>query len=125
MTICVAQATLIAALAAPGFSLSWTHSVEKTTWTEEWRVEGDRLKAVSASVEGSGAGIDVPDGARMTPEGWIYQPSLPPLPELVLGSSGATGSGWRLCTPEQCLEIGEDEGQPVRIFVADDGRGCE
>ena len=49
MTLCIVQATLIAALAAPGFSLSWTHSVEKTTWTEEWRVEGDRLKAVSAA----------------------------------------------------------------------------
>ena len=54
MSLCIASAGSIMTLLAGSFSLSWTHSVEKTTWMERWQVEGDRLALVWASVEGSG-----------------------------------------------------------------------
>ena len=46
MSLCIASAGSIMTLLAGSFSLSWTHSVEKTTWMERWQVEGDRLALV-------------------------------------------------------------------------------
>ena len=32
MMLCIAAAGIITALATPSFTLSWTHSVERTQW---------------------------------------------------------------------------------------------
>ena len=56
MSLCIATGGQILALVASSFTLSWTHSVEKTEWIEHWQVEDSRLNLVSASVQGSGAG---------------------------------------------------------------------
>jgi hypothetical protein len=69
------------------FQLSWTHSVQQTRWTEEWSVTAGGLVAVTASVEGSGAGMEVPDGAVRDDGGWRWTPDLPPQPRLVLAAS--------------------------------------
>lgn len=64
MPVCIAVAgALVAALATEGFSLVWSHSVEKTEWREEWRVEGSRLRLAEAAVRGSGAGMEPPTDA--------------------------------------------------------------
>lgn len=118
MSLCIAASGTILTLAASAFSLSWTHSVEKTNWAEEWIVQSHRLVLVQASVEGSGAGISLPDDAVRTGEGWTYKPGLPPLERLTLASSGATASAWTLCTATHCIELGGSQGDPITIWSA-------
>ena len=114
MGICIGGAAT-AFLAASTFTLSWTHSVEKTRWHEVWRVAPAGLELVEARIRGSGAGMEPPPGARLEDGWWVYRPTVAPVPALVLAASGATGSGWRLCADGECREIGGGAGAPVRI----------
>lgn len=116
--LCVATAGQVLALAATTFTLSWTHSVERTSWVERWQIAGDFLQLEAAQVEGPGAGIYLPEDARRTASGWSYRPRLPPLPRLTLAASGATGAGWSLCTDLDCVELGDAPGVPIEIWAA-------
>jgi len=119
--LCIASAGALTALMATSFSLSWTHSVELTQWREEWRVSGERLALVRASVEGPGAGIAVPPDAVWENGRWTYVPELPPLASLDLAASGATPSPWTLCPDAgQCLTLGQDPGAAIRLWAAPD-----
>lgn len=115
MSLCVVAAGKTTVLAASLFTLSWTHSVEKTRWEEDWRVTPAGLEIVAARVKGSGAGMEPPEGAVLRDGWWTYVPSLPALPSLVLAASGATKSGWRLCAGETCLDLGAEAGGPVSL----------
>src|SRR5688500_11742053 len=42
MSFCLAAAGLAVEIVAASFTLAWTHTIEKTVWEEDWRVEGDR-----------------------------------------------------------------------------------
>lgn len=117
MTLCIATGGTVLALAASTFTLSWVHSVEKTRWDEHWQVADERLEVVEARVRGSGAGIDLPENARSTPDGWIYRPERTPIPRLLLAASGATPSGWTLCAADRCLELAAEPGEPVAIWA--------
>ncbi len=66
MSLCIAAAGKIMTLAATSFTLSWTHSVEKTEWVEQWQVVHGGLQVISARVHGSGAGVALPDDAVLT-----------------------------------------------------------
>jgi hypothetical protein len=112
---CVVIAAKTVALATMSFTLSWTHSVEKTQWQEDWRVTATGLRLVKARVRGSGAGMDPGEGAELVDGWWQWSPSLPDIPALYLAASGATGAGWTLCSGAQCLPIGEEAGAPVII----------
>lgn len=79
MSLCIAAGGKLIALAATAFSLNWTHSVEKTVWSENWIVQGNALKVVEASVEGSGAGIELPETAVLRDGRWVYAPQLAPI----------------------------------------------
>lgn len=117
--LCIASAGTVAALVASSFTLSWTHSVEKTQWREDWVVAGAQLQLTGASVQGPGAGIAVPPDAVWAEGRWSYVPSLPPIPELVLAASGMTPSPWQLCLPDgTCRLLGEEAGTPARIWAA-------
>jgi len=116
--LCIATSGTLLALATSSFTLSWTHSVERTEWRETWRIAGDRLQLIEAIVEGPGAGIALTDGAVMTAGGWVYKPAVPPLPRLVLAASGATLSGWRLCAAGECHDLGTVAGTPVELWAA-------
>ncbi len=116
MSVCILAAGKTLVLAAAAFTLSWTHSVEKIRWTEHWRVTPAGLVVEQARVEGSGAGMDPPDGSVFRNGGWDYKPKLPPQPKLVLAASGATGGGWLVCVEGQaCLTLGEKAGPPISI----------
>jgi hypothetical protein len=117
VSLCLSAAGLAVTIAAQSFSLSWTHTVEKTEWREEWRVEEDRLRLVRASVKGSGAGIDPPEGAALEDGAYVWRPSLPPLPALTLRRAPQAGD-WRLCAAGRCAPLGDWLGRdsdPVRL----------
>lgn len=116
MSLCVVAGARTVALAATAFTLSWTHSVEKTEWREDWRLTPAGLELVAARVKGSGAGIDPPEGAVLEDGWWVYAPAVAPLPRLVLAASGATVSGWSLCAQDACMDIGgEEAGEAVVV----------
>ena len=121
--ICVAAAGKTLALAAMTFTLSWTHSVEKITWTEHWKLAPAGFVATSASVEGSGAGMDPPDGSRLVGDRWVYRPKLPPQKRLLLAASGATVSGWKICSGGHCNVVGKTAGKPIVVSRCDDPGG--
>ena len=106
MGFCLLAGGKTVAFAAAAFTLSWTHSVEKTRWEEHWRVVPGGLQVVQARVRGSGAGMDPPDGSSFKDGWWTYVPRVPALRRLVLASSGATGGGWTLCTKDRCTVVG-------------------
>lgn len=105
MSLCLAAPLLALTLAAETFTLAWTHSVEKTEWQERWRVQGETLVLAESRVRGSGAGMEPPEGAVLQDGWWAYRADLT-VPRLRLAASGATASGWRLCTDaDGCREL--------------------
>lgn len=115
MPVCLIAAGKAAIVAASAFTLSWTHSVQKTQWQEDWRLTSAGLELVEARVKGSGAGMEPPDHALLRDGWWVYAPSLPAQPRIVLARSGATGAGWTLCGEAGCDDIGAEAGEPVVI----------
>jgi hypothetical protein len=63
MSLCLAAGALVVALGGDEITLRWRHSVQKTLWEEVWRDTPGGLRLIEARVEGSGAGMDPPDGA--------------------------------------------------------------
>lgn len=121
MSLCIlAGATKTATLAVTAFTLSWTHSVEKTQWREEWRLTPAGLHLVEARVKGSGAGIDPPEGAILQDGWWVYAPAVAPMPRLALAASGATVSGWSLCAEGTCLTLGAQAGETITLEACAD-----
>ncbi|MFZ5751393.1 MAG: DUF1850 domain-containing protein [Pseudomonadota bacterium] len=112
---CLSVGALALHLATGAFTLEWTHSVERIPWREEWRVEAGGLRLVRAAVRGSGAGMEPGEGARLVGGWWVWEPDRPPVPELDLAASGATGAGWRLCADGACRELGAAAGAAIRI----------
>ena len=104
MGLCLATAGVVKSLAVASFMLTWTHSVEKTEWQEDWRVTPQGLEIVEARVKGSGAGMEPPPDARLV-DGWFrWKPKLSVLPEVALGQSGMAGE-WRLCAEGTCQTL--------------------
>ena len=114
--ICIVAGAKTMAIAATTFSLAWTHSVEKTRWEEHWRAGPEGLTVTEGRIEGSGAGMEPPDDARLENGAYIYSLDRQPIPELVLAASGGTGSGWRFCADgSACIDLGEVASAPIRI----------
>lgn len=113
--LCILAGSKATVLTATVFTLSWTHSIEKTRWEEDWRVTPAGLTIVEARVKGSGAGMEPPEGSVLRNGWWAYAPKLPARPSVLLASSGATGGGWKLCAGETCLDLGARSGEPVTL----------
>ncbi len=106
MSLCVVGAKTLV-LAASAFTLSWTHSVQKTVWEEDWRVEQGGLRIVAARVEGSGAGMEAGEGATFDGRFWRWKPDLPLLPKVLLRRSDAVPQGWKLCADGMCRAVAD------------------
>jgi hypothetical protein len=113
MSLCILAAGKTVTLAVAAFTLSWTHSVERTRWEEDWRVTPSGLQVVEARIKGSGAGMEPPQGAVLRQEWWTYAPAVAPQRRLVLAASGATGDGWTLCTVQGCRTLGTAAGGSI------------
>jgi len=72
MALCLTTAVTSIKLLVTAFTLVWTHSIEKIDWQEQWQVQPDGLQLLAATVRGSGAGMEVPDGAVWHDGAWTY-----------------------------------------------------
>jgi hypothetical protein len=119
MALCILSAGITKALTVSLFSLSWTHSVQKTEWREDWAVTPAGLVLRQAAVKGSGAGMEPGADAVLKDGWWVWHPTLAPRPSLALAASGMTPGGWTLCHPGGCMEIGTKAGEDVLL------QGCD
>lgn len=104
--LCLAVATsIVATLPVERFTLSWTHSVERVAWEEDWRVDpaSHNLVLVESRLHGSGAGMDPPEGAVLRNGVW-HGPGGLVVPRLRLALSEFTDD-WRLCTDDGCRPL--------------------
>lgn len=124
MSTCLMAGAVALMLTGDAFQLSWTHSVEKTGWQEEWRIEAGHLHLTRAAIKGSGAGMEPGPDAVLKNGWWVWVPDLPPQPQIFIGASGATGAGWQICDPgssaDDCMTIGEQPGPPIRLAPCND-----
>ena len=126
MSLCVFIAGKSAAcLAGLLFSLSWTHSVEKTEWVEYWQIKDEQLVLNETFVKGSGAGIDPAPNAVLD-NGWYrWAPETPVrVPAISLANSELTPDNWMLCALDpvtyktgECIDFAKFEDRGVESFT--------
>lgn len=119
MTACLMVGAVAMTLAQPLFTLSWTHSVERTEWRETWGISAGALQLRHAAVRGSGAGMEPGEGVRLRDGWWEWAPDLT-VPDLRLAASGATGAGWTLCFDGTCHQIAELAGAGITLAPCPD-----
>jgi len=110
--LCVAVAGLLVGLGWPDFTLAWTHTIEKTVWEEDYQVTGSGLRLVAARIKGSGAGMEVPDGAVRAGDAWVYRPASREVPALLLARAPEAGD-WSLCRAGRCIRLADLVGAAV------------
>ncbi|MCL1115604.1 DUF1850 domain-containing protein [Shewanella basaltis] len=106
-----------AQMPAEQITLSWTHTIEKIRWAEDYRILPNGFILEQARVKGSGAGMEIPADAVLKNGSWQYQPKLPVLPMLKLGRTPEAGD-YRLCvssanTEQQCHLMSFWVGEPT------------
>ncbi|WP_333803649.1 DUF1850 domain-containing protein [Sulfurospirillum sp.] len=106
MALCMSAGAMSATLFVHSFTLSWMHSVEKIRWEEQWQIENQSLHVISASVRGSGAGMEPPPDAVLREGAWHYTPSIAPLRELRLAHSPFTKE-YELCFDGMCYPLSD------------------
>ncbi len=106
MSLCLAAGAVSAVLAANAFTLSWTHSIEKVRWEEDWRIEAGQLVITEARIRGSGAGMEPPAGSVLKNGSWHYRPALSPQATLRLTHSPYT-AGYELCVEGRCRPLAD------------------
>ena len=88
---------------SPAFTLTWMHSIEKTQWQEYWQVvtrPKPHLRLVSARIETSGAGMEIPDNAVWRNGGYDYTVNQD-LDSVTLSHSPFTQQA-QLCVGQDC-----------------------
>lgn len=132
--VCMGLAGLVwAELPQADFTLAWTHTVEKVRWEEDYRATPDGLLLEEARIEGTGAGMEVPDHAVLRDGAWHYRVELAPLHILRLGRTPEAGD-YSICIDGSCRPMSDWLGPPqvarplvelwaCRQPAAADGRG--
>lgn len=106
-TLCLAAAgwaTVRLPLPDGRFTLAWMHSIEKILWEEDYLVAGGWLHLDEARVRGTGAGMEVPEGARLDHGVYRYRPDERWSRELRLTRSSYTAD-YRLCIGGACKPL--------------------
>jgi hypothetical protein len=105
----IALGVVRATLPATEFTLAWEHSVEKTRWEEHYAIEGERLRLTQARIQGFGAGMEPPSGARLVDGWWTWRPAIEPLPAVRLTHS-SYARDYQLCWNARCAPLSELTG---------------
>lgn len=79
--------------------------MEKTRWEERYAARDGRLVLRQARIQGMGAGMEPPAGARFADGWWTWRPNAEPLSELRLTRSSYTND-YTLCWKERCATLG-------------------
>ena len=116
MSICILSGLKLSTFAISFFTLSWTHSVEKIEWQEDWIINQNQLEIVEARVQGSGAGMEVPEGSNFVNGWWIYKPKNIKTNELLLATSNTNIQNWKICYDNSCSVLKNNEEQPIKIY---------
>lgn len=103
MAICLTVGAAIVSIAANHFTLSWTHSVERILWQEDWQAIGQTLQLTQVRVRGSGAGMEVPDGAVLKDGVW-YGSVNRIVPALKLSISPYGHDEYQICLVDQACQ---------------------
>lgn len=104
--------SVLAQLPVSHFTLAWNHSIEKIRWEEDYRVTREGLVLEEARVRGNGAGMEIPDDARLENGTWHYQRRLPPFHPLKLGRTPEAGD-YQLCIDGSCQFMNRWVGFPT------------
>ena len=116
MSLCILTGAKITTIAISFFTLSWTHSVEKTEWQEDWKINDTKLELIEARVQGSGAGMDPPDGSLFANGWWTYKPKKINIEELFLATSNTNLVNWKICYNGICQVLNNNNEDPIKIF---------
>ena len=90
--------------------------VEKIEWQEDWIINHNQLEIVEARVQGSGAGMEVPEGSKFVDGWWIYRPKDIKTNELLLATSNTNIQNWKICFNGSCSVLKNNEEQPIKIY---------
>ena len=101
--ICLVAGLLVAPL-GEAVTLQWTHSIQKTLWAEDYRLQGAALRLTSARVLGTGAGMEPPPDAVYRDGAWHYTPALPALPKVTLRHSPYVAP-YTVCVGADCRPL--------------------
>ena len=116
----VAFSVTVATIPATSLTLSWTHSVERIRWEEDYSIRDNRLVITAARVQGNGAGMEPDADAVPVGEWWESQPKIGPLRKITLANSDFTAD-YTLCASGKCRTLAallpeKFRGQPVDLF---------
>jgi hypothetical protein len=115
--VCLALAAAGATAApvfVPGehFTLAWMHSIEKVRWEEDYEVQAGRapgsppvLRALTARVRGSAAGMEPPDDAVLR-NGWYEYTPRTWSPQGLRLTRSAFTADYDWCTASGCVSLG-------------------
>jgi hypothetical protein len=111
MDVCIGLALGAVLLRLPSpVTLAWQHSVEHVAIEEDWQATAEGLVLRETRVGGPGAGIDIPDTARLVAGTWRYAPTLPPQSAVQLANSEYV-RGYRVCAAGHCTAL--PPGRPL------------
>ena len=119
MSLCVASSLKIASYAVSLFTLTWSHSVEKVQWQEDWKIVNNKFEIVEARIKGSGAGMEPPEDSKLVNGWWVYKPKNIKQKEIILATSNTNIENWKLCLSGECFELPNNKNNPLKLYVCD------
>lgn len=97
-------------------TLTWTHTVEKTRWEEDYSASAEGIVIMEARIEAIGAGMEPPASAIREGRWWRYRPSLPTLVSVELANSNFA-EGYSLCWNHKCRALATVIPQAERVAI--------
>ena len=123
--VCLGVAGVVwSQLAVADFTLAWTHTIEKIRWEEDYHATSQGLVLGEARVRGNGAGMEIPDDAKLADGSWHYRRHLPPLQPLKLGRTPQAGD-YELCFNGRCHAMAQWLGPPTAAQPSVEMWACE
>ena len=119
MSLCILSGAKLTTVAISLFTLSWTHSVEKIEWQENWRINNSNLEIVEARIKGSGAGMDPPEKAVLKNGWYVYKPQIGQIKELNLSTSNTDLVNWKICFSGNCTVLENNHQKPIKIYACE------